>query len=414
MNSTVNIQAAKYHSVRQDFPLLQQHMHAKPIAYLDNAATTQQPNIVIETTMQYMRTSHANVHRGMYELSMHATDAFESVRIKVQKFINAPYAHECIFVSGATEGINLVAFSYAMSKLQAGDEILITAMEHHANILPWQQVCARTGAVLKVVPVAANGEIIFAELQCLLSKRTKIVAVAHASNSLGTINPIRQIVDCAHQVGAVVLVDGAQACPHLDIDVVALGCDFYTFSAHKMYGPTGVGVLWGREDLLNAMPPYQCGGEMISYVTFTTAEYAPLPAKFEAGTPNIIGVIGFGAALDYLNTIDLPGLHTYEQELLTYATARLASLQNFTIIGTAQSKVPILSFVHKYIHAHDLSTILDQFGIAIRSGHHCAMPLMQSLQLVATARMSLAFYNTIAEIDRMLEALQYAESVFKL
>lgn len=399
-------------TIRQDFPLLHQDMNGYPLVYLDNAATTQKPKTVIDAMSHYYAHDNANVHRGVYELSARATAQFEAARIKVQQFIHAPKAHECIFVRGTTEAINLVANSYAMQKLQPGDEILITQLEHHSNIVPWQMACERTGAKLQVVPISPQGELLLDAFEQKLSEKTKIVALSYASNALGTINPVKEIIARAHAYGAIVLLDGAQASAHLPIDVQALDCDFYAFSAHKMYGPTGMGVLWGREALLNQMPPYQGGGEMIHYVRFDHTEYAPLPHKFEAGTPNIAGVIGLGATIDYLSALDFEKVMAYEENLLRYATDAIGSVPGFRVIGTAKNKVPVISFVHDSIHPHDMGTILDSRGIAVRSGHHCAMPLMEFLRVPATTRLSLSFYNTHAEVDACIKALEHVCEVF--
>ena len=398
--------------IRSDFPALHQVVNGHPLVYLDNAATTQKPRAVIDAISTYYAHDNANVHRGVHELSVRATNQFEAARENVRRFINAPHVHECIFVRGTTEAINLVAHSFALPRLTAGDEVLITCMEHHANIVPWQMVCEQTGATLQVVPISSAGEVLMDVFEHKLSSQTKVVALSYASNALGTINPVKKMTDMAHAYGACVLLDGAQATAHLPIDVQALGCDFYAFSGHKMYGPTGIGVLWGREALLNEMRPYQGGGEMIRYVRFEHTDYAPLPHKFEAGTPNIAGVIGLGAALDYLATLDMHAVNQYEMDLLRYATESIQSLKGFQIVGTAQAKVPVLSLVHESIHPHDVGTILDSKGIAIRSGHHCAMPLMDFLGVSATTRISLSFYNNKEEIDRCISALNYLNEVF--
>lgn len=399
-------------SIRADFPILHQTVNNYPLVYFDNAATTQKPKSVIEAMNHYYAFDNANVHRGVHALSARATAAYEEARLKVQQFINAPHVQECIFVRGTTEAINLVANSYALSRLKPGDEILLTYLEHHSNIVPWQIISERTGAQLQVVPIQQNGELCLDTFEQKLSDKTKIVALTYASNALGTVNPVQMLTAKAHEKGAVVLIDGAQATAHLPIDVQALNCDFFVFSAHKMYGPTGVGVLWGREALLNQMAPYQGGGEMIRYVSFEETVYAPLPQKFEAGTPNVAGVIGLGATIDYLNTLDPVVIRNYEEQLLHYATCAIQSLPGFRICGLASVKVPIISFVHETIHPHDMGTILDSRGIAMRSGHHCAMPLMSFLKVPATTRLSLSFYNTIAEIDAAIAALQYACEVF--
>lgn len=413
MNKAANlIGTLDINAIRQDFPILNQTVNGNPLIYFDNAATTQKPIAVIDAMAHYYRCDNANVHRGVHALSMRSTVQFEATREKVCRFIHANSVRECIFVRGTTEAINLVAQSFVAPRLLPGEEILITHMEHHANIVPWQMVCKKTGAVLKVAPISLEGEVLLDEFEKLLSSNTKFVAINYASNALGTINPVKKMIEMAHAHGALVLLDGAQATAHLPIDVQALDSDFYAFSGHKMYGPTGIGVLWGRESLLETMAPYQGGGEMISHVTFEATEYAPLPYKFEAGTPNIEGVIGLGAALDYLWSLDLEAIVAYEAHLLAYATKAFKATKGYQIIGTAKDKVPIISFVHGTIHAHDVATILDSQGIAIRSGHHCAMPLMDFLQVPATNRMSLSFYNTEQEIDACVDALQKVEEVF--
>lgn len=399
-------------TIRRDFPVLQQSVHERPLIYLDNAATTQKPNAVIEAIANYYSHDNANVHRSVHALSARATEQYEAAREKVKRFINAKQARECIFVRGTTEAINLVAQGFVAPRILPDEEILITHMEHHSNIVPWQMVCKKTGAKLVVAPISLKGEILLDEFEKKLSSNTKFVAISYASNALGTINPVKKMIEMAHAHGAVVLLDGAQATAHLPIDVQDLGCDFYAFSGHKMYGPTGIGVLWGKESLLDSMAPYQGGGEMISYVTFESTEYAPLPYKFEAGTPNISGVIGLSAALDYLSALDMDAIAAYEAELLAYATDAMQSMKGFNIIGTAKDKVPIIAFVHGTIHAHDIGTILDSEGIAIRSGHHCAMPLMDFFEVAATSRISLSFYNTKHEIDQCMNALNKVKEVF--
>ncbi|VEB38615.1 selenocysteine lyase, PLP-dependent [Legionella sainthelensi] len=370
------------------------------------------PKAVIEAMSRYYEQDNANVHRGVHALSVRATELYEAVRSKVKRFINAYSPRECIFVRGTTEAINLVAQSLVAPRILPDEEILITHMEHHSNIVPWQMVCKKTGAKLQVAPISLDGEILLDEFAKKLNKNTKLVAINYVSNALGTINPVKEMIEMAHEYGAKVLLDGAQATAHLPVDVQALGCDFYAFSGHKMYGPTGIGILWGREEILDAMSPYQGGGEMINYVTFEATEYAPLPQKFEAGTPNIAGVIGLGAAIDYLGSLDLDAIAAYEAKLLNYATAAVQSISGFNIIGTARQKVPIVSFVHGTIHAHDIGTILDSEGIALRSGHHCAMPLMDFYNVAATSRISLSFYNTIHEIDSCVQALHKVKEVF--
>ena len=399
-------------AIRQDFPILHQKVNGHDLVYFDNAATTQKPKAVIQAIQNYYEKDNANVHRGVHALSVRATEAYEAARIKVRHFINAPSVKECIFVRGTTEAINLVAQSYVMPTIQAGDEILITYMEHHSNIVPWQMLCEQTGAVLQVAPISLSGEILLDEFAKKLSSKTKFVSLSYVSNALGTINPVKQMIEMAHAHGAKVLLDGAQATAHLPVDVQHLNCDFYAFSGHKMYGPTGIGVLWGRAELLDEMYPYQGGGEMIYYVTFTRTEYAPIPQKFEAGTPNIAGAIGLGAAIDYLRALDLEAIANYEQYLLTYATDALKALPGYKIIGTAEHKVPVISFINDKIHSHDIGTIVDAEGIALRSGHHCAMPLMDFYGVAATSRMSLSFYNTTEEIDRCIKALQKVNEVF--
>lgn len=398
--------------VRRDFPILHQQVNGYPLVYFDNAATTQKPTRVLEAIENYYKKDNANVHRGVHALSERATAAFEAARRSVQQWIHAPLLQECIFVRGTTEAINLVAHSYAMPRFQAGDEIIVSYLEHHSNIVPWQMVCERTGAKLRVVNLLPDGQLDFAHYEQLLSEKTKLVALTYASNALGTINPVRAFIEKAHALGAVVLLDGAQATAHLPVNVAELGCDFYAFSGHKMYAPTGIGVLWGRASLLEEMPPYQGGGEMIRYVQFDDTAYAELPHKFEAGTPNIEGAIGLMAAIQYLSSFDMRALMAYESELLAYATAAISSLPGFQVHGLAPEKVPVISFTHSHIHAHDLATILDSRGIAMRSGHHCAMPLMTFLKVPATTRLSLSFYNTIQEIDAAVEALRYACEVF--
>jgi cysteine desulfurase/selenocysteine lyase len=406
------IQTLDISTIRADFPILLEKINEYPLVYLDNAATTQKPHSVIDSIVQYYSHDNANVHRGLHALSSRATEHYEDARKKVQRFIHAPSVRECIFVRGTTEAINLVAQSFVAPRILPGEEILITHMEHHSNIVPWQMVCKKTGANLRVAPINLEGELILEEFEKLLNENTKFVALSYASNALGTINPVKKMIEMAHAYGALVLLDGAQATPHLPIDVQDLNCDFYAFSGHKMYGPTGIGVLWGKEDLLDDMVPYQGGGEMINYVTFEATEYAPLPQKFEAGTPNIAGAIGLGAAMDYLWSLDLKAIAAYEAYLLEYATNALNSIKGFNIIGTAKEKVPVLSFVHGTIHSHDIGTILDSEGIAIRSGHHCAMPLMDFFEVSATSRISLSFYNTVAEIDYCMKALQRVKEVF--
>jgi cysteine desulfurase / selenocysteine lyase len=398
--------------IRRDFPILTQRIHGKALVYLDNAATTQKPQSVIDAMVRSYAVDNANVHRGVHLLSERATQAYEEARIKVQKFLNAANPREIIFVRGTTEAINLVAQTFGRVNLGKGDEVLITEMEHHSNIVPWQMICEEKGAQLRVLPITDAGELRMDLLDGLLTDRTKIVAVAHVSNSLGTINPIKTIVERAHQRGIPVLVDGAQAVAHMPVDVQALGCDFYAMSGHKLFGPTGIGVLYGRLRLLEAMPPYQGGGDMISAVSFKKTTYNVVPNKFEAGTPNIAGSVGLGAAIDYVKALDFDAVTTYEGELLAYGTKALTAVPGIRIVGTASHKASVLSFVMDDVHPHDIGTILDQEGVAIRTGHHCTQPLMERLGLPATARASLALYNTKEEIDALVGALAKVREIF--
>ena len=398
---------------RQDFPILEQTVRDMPLVYLDNAATAQKPRQVIEVLDDYYRSYNSNIHRGVHTLSELATDAYETARKKIQRFINAESLQEVIFVRGTTEGINLVAQSYGRSRLGAGDEIIVSTMEHHSNIVPWQLLCEQTGASLKVIPINDAGELDLDEYKNLLNERTRIVAIAHISNALGTINPIAEITKQAHAAGAVVVIDGAQAAPHTKLDMAALDCDFYTFSGHKLFGPTGIGVLYGKQALLEDMPPYHGGGDMIKMVTFEKTLYNDLPYKFEAGTPYIAGVIGLGAAVDYVSDVDLDRIHDYEHGLLQHAAEAAATVPGLRLIGTAADKASILSFVVDGIHPHDLGTILDHDGIAIRTGHHCAMPVMERFGIPATARASLAFYNTTEEVDKLVAGIDKAKNIFK-
>jgi len=398
--------------IRQDFPVLQQKVHGKPLVYLDNAATTQKPQVVIDTIVHYYLSENSNVHRGVHFLSDVATQAYETARTRVRQFLNAAHDREIIFTRGTTEGINLVAASYGRSRIKAGDEILISAMEHHSNIVPWQMVCEEKGATLRVIPINDAGELLLEEYERLLSDRTKLVAITYVSNALGTVNPVRQVVAIAHRRGIPVLVDGAQATPHLPVNVQDLDCDFYAFSGHKVFGPTGIGILYGKTDLLEAMPPYQGGGEMISAVTFEKTIYNSLPHKFEAGTPHIAGVVGLAAAIEYVERIGLNQIAAYENELLAYGTDLLSAIPGLRMIGTAKEKAGVLSFVLRDIHAHDVGTILDHEGIAIRAGHHCAMPVMKRFGVPATARASLAFYNTREELEALAKGIQKAIEVF--
>ncbi len=399
--------------VRAEFPILHQQVRGKSLVYLDNAATTQKPKAVIEALDHYYRFDNANIHRGVHTLSERATVAYEKARETVRDFINARSTKEVIFVRGATEAINLVAQTWGRANIKAGDEILISEMEHHSNIVPWQMLCEQVGAKLKVIPINDAGELLLEQFDSLLTERTKLVGVTHCSNALGTVNPVRRIIEKAHAAGAVVLVDGAQAVAHLPVDVQALDCDFYVFSGHKLYGPTGVGALYGKEALLDAMPPWHGGGEMIKYVTFEKTIYNDLPAKFEAGTPHIAGGIGLGAAIGYVHGIGLNTIAAHEHDLLSYATQRAVEIPEMRIIGTAREKSGILSFELGRIHPHDIGTILDHQGIAIRTGHHCAMPVMQRYCVPATARASFAMYNTREEIDAFLNAVRKVIEVFR-
>lgn len=416
MDVTTNIKPANALDaarIRQDFPLLSRKMNGKPIVFLDSAASSQKPEKVIEAISDYYRAQHANVHRGVYQLSQDATTAFEAAREKVRDFINAPSSEEVIFVRGVTEGINLVASSFGRKFLREGDEVLITAMEHHSNIVPWQMICEEKGARLKVAPINEAGELIMEEFERLLSDRTRLVAATHVSNTLGTINPIREMVRMAHAKGIPVLVDGAQAAPHMKVDVQELDADFYTFSGHKVFGPTGIGVLYGKAKWLNAMPPYHGGGEMIKTVTFEKTTFAGLPHKFEAGTPDIAGVIGLGAAIDYVLEIGQDAITQYENQLLAYATERLKEVEGIRFIGTARNKASVASFVVEGIHPYDLGAILDKLGIAVRTGHHCTQPLMDWYGIPGTVRASLAFYNTTEDIDRLVEGVKKAVSMLR-
>ena len=397
---------------REDFPILRQDVHGKPLVYLDNAATSQKPRAVLEALDHYYQCDNANIHRGVHTLSERATAAYEGARDKIKAFLNAADRREIVFVRGATEAINLVAQSYARPRLKPGDEILITEMEHHSNIVPWQLVCQQTGATLKVVPIDEAGELQLDHFHRLLSERTRLVGLVHVSNALGTVNPVAEMIVAAHARGAAVLVDGAQAVPHLAVDVQALDCEFYAFSGHKLYGPTGVGALYGKAALLEAMPPWQGGGDMIRTVSFTKTEYNALPYKFEAGTPHIAGGIGLGAAIDYVTALGLTAIAAWEDELLEYATARAREIPGLRLVGTARHKAGILSFVLEGVHPHDVGTILDHEGVAIRTGHHCAMPVMEHFRIPATARASLALYNTRDDIDRLIAAVYKVKEVF--
>jgi cysteine desulfurase/selenocysteine lyase len=399
--------------IRADFPILKQKIHGKPLVYLDNGATSQKPQVVIDTLNHYYAAENSNIHRGVHFLSEQATAAYEAARRKIKLFVNARSEQEIIFVRGTTEAINLVAQSYGRTFLKPGDEIIVSAMEHHSNIVPWQILCEQIGARLRVIPINHDGELVLDEYGRLLNEKTKLVSVTHVSNALGTIVPVKEMVRLAHERQVPVLVDGAQAAPHLKVDVQDLGCDFYAFSGHKLFGPTGVGILYGRSELLEAMPPYQGGGDMISLVTFEKTHYNVLPYKFEAGTPHIAGGIGLGAAIDYLQGLDWQQVAAHEHGLLTYATAALSDIDGLRIIGTANAKVGVVSFVFDHVHAHDVGTILDQEGVAVRAGHHCAMPVMQRFGVPATTRASFALYNTRQEIDILVRGIQRALKVFQ-
>jgi len=399
--------------VRQDFPILAREVHGQPLAYLDNGASAQRPLAVIAAVDEYERHHHANIHRGVHTLSQEATALYEGARDRVMRHINARSRNEVLFVRGTTEAINLVAQSYARPLLKAGDEILITHLEHHANIVPWQMVCEQTGAKLVVAPMDAHGEVHAEAVEALMGPRTRLLACAHVSNALGTVLPVRRLLASARARGIVTLLDGAQAIPHMDVDMQSLACDFYVFSGHKVYAPTGIGVLYGREALLERMPPWQGGGDMILTVSFERTTYNALPYKFEAGTPNISGAIGLGAALAYLGTLDLAAAHAHEHALLLYATTVLSQIEGLRIVGTAREKASLVSFAVDAVHAHDLGTILDQDGIAIRTGHHCAMPVMDFFKLPATARASFVFYNTFEEIDRLGASVRRARAMFR-
>jgi cysteine desulfurase / selenocysteine lyase len=400
------------HRVRAEFPILSERVHGKPLVYLDSANTSQKPLPVLEAMDAYYRHANANIHRATHVLSERATALYEGARVKAAAFVNAPDPRSIVLTKGTTDGINLVAQSYGRSTLRAGDEIVISWLEHHSNIVPWQMLCEQTGAVLRVVPIDTRGEVEMDAYAAMLSPRTRIVAMAHVSNALGTINPVRQVVEQAHAFGAVVLIDGAQAAPHLVIDVQALDCDFYAFSSHKMFGPTGVGVLYGRPSLLESMPPYQGGGDMIQSVTFEKTTYNAVPYKFEAGTPNIGGVAGFGAALDYLMAIDRDAALVHEDDVLEYATAQVTAIAGVRIIGEARQKTGVLSFVLEGVHPHDAGTILDREGVAVRTGQHCAQPVMDCFRITATIRASLGIYNTREDIDVLVRALDKVRAVF--
>ncbi|SEN61315.1 cysteine desulfurase /L-selenocysteine selenide-lyase (L-alanine-forming) [Flavobacterium sp. CF108] len=396
--------------IRADFPILSQTVNGKPLVYFDNGATSQKPQVVIDAEVKYYQEINANIHRGVHTLSQLATDAYEISRGKVKEHINAKHAHEVLFTSGTTHGINLVTNGFA-SILKPGDEVMVSSLEHHSNIVPWQMLCERTGATLKVIPINQNGELILEDFDSLLSEKTKVVTVNHISNALGIINPIKYIIDKAHAVGAAVLIDGAQAVPHLKPNVQELDCDFYAFSGHKMCGPTGTGILYGKEEWLNKLPPYQGGGEMIKEVTFEKTTYADLPHKFEAGTPNIAGGIVLGTAIDYLNSVGFENIHEYETELLDYATKRLSEIEGLRIYGTGKNKASVISFNIDGIHPYDIGSIIDKLGIAVRTGHHCAQPIMNFFCIPGTIRASFSFYNTKEEIDQMVDAVKKAQTM---
>ena len=411
-HSAARVDALDVQRVRADFPALHQTVHGQPLVYLDNAATTQKPRQVIETLDRYYRSDNANVHRGVHALSERATAAYETAREKVREFLNAPSVQEIVFVRGTTEGINLVAQSWGRTNLCHDDEVVITETEHHSNIVPWQMLCGQTGAQLRIVPVENNGVLSAEGYAQILGRRTRLVAVSHCSNALGTINPVKRMISQAHEVGALVLVDGAQAVAHLPVDVRDLDCDFYAFSGHKLYGPTGIGVLYAKRALLQEMPPYQGGGEMVKHVSFDRTSYLDPPLRFEAGTPDIAGAIGLGAAIDYVDALGSEAIGRHEQELLMLATAAISRIPGLRIIGTAPEKTGILSFVLDGVHAHDVGTILDMQGVAVRVGHHCAMPVMQRYCVPATARASFALYNTREEVDALVAGIYRAKEVF--
>jgi len=399
-------------SIRKDFPILAQTVNGKPLVYLDNAATSQKPQSVIDSLSNYYQTINSNVHRGVHTLSQLATDDYETARSKIRSLINAESDQEIIYTRGTTESINLVAYSFGSQNVESGDEIIISGMEHHSNIVPWQLLCEQKGAVLKIIPITDEGELDINQYESMLSNKTKLVAVVHQSNALGTINSVKEITEMAHAFGAVVLIDGAQSAPHMKVDVQDIGCDFFAFSGHKLYGPTGIGVLYGRTDLLDSMIPYQSGGEMIKSVTFDKTIFNVLPHKFEAGTPDIAGAIGLGAAIDYVNDIGLEAINSYESELTAYGTDRLEQIAGLRIIGTSLHKGSVLSFTLGDIHPHDIGTILDSEGIAIRTGHHCAQPVMERYGIPATARASMSFYNTKEEIDILVAGIDKVLEIF--
>jgi len=399
--------------IRNDFPILNAKVRGKQLVYLDNGATAQKPSLVIDAINTYYKDYNSNIHRGVHHLSQVATTAYEDAREKLRGFINSPKLEEVIFTKGTTESINIVASCFGRKSLNKGDEVIISAMEHHSNIVPWQMICDEREAVLKVIPINNNGELLMDEYKKLLSDKTKLVAVIHISNTLGTINPVKEIIDLAHQKGALVLLDGAQAVPHIKVDVQDLGCDFYAFSGHKIFGPTGVGILYGKSEYLNDMPPYQGGGDMIKEVTFEKTTYNCLPHKFEAGTPNIVGGIGLGAAVDYMQEVGIDLIHKREEELLAYATEKIVKVEGVRIIGEAERKASVLSFVIDGLHPFDIGTLLDQLGIAVRTGHHCTQPLMSFFEIPGTIRASFAFYNTKEEVDQLISGLERALSMLR-
>jgi cysteine desulfurase/selenocysteine lyase len=399
--------------IRRDFPILEQKVHGQPLVYLDNAATSQKPRLVIDAITTFYLGENANIHRGVHELSQRATHDYEQARVKMQRFLNAGHAREVIFVRGATEGLNLVVQTYGRAHMGPDDEVIITELEHHSNIVPWQILCEEKGAKLRVIPIDDRGELLLDEYERLLNDRTRMVSVAHVSNALGTVNPVRRIIDMAHARGVPVMVDGAQAAPHMRVDVRALDCDFYALSGHKMYGPTGIGVLYGKTSLLEKMPPYQGGGDMISSVTFEKTTYNVLPYKFEAGTPDISGAIGLGAAVDYLNGIGMDAISAHEHDLVEYGTAVLERIDGVRLLGTAREKAGVISFLIDGIHPHDVGTVLDQEGIAVRTGHHCAQPVMDRFGVPATTRASFGLYNTREEIDRLAAGIRRVKEIFE-
>lgn len=414
MNSPAAIKTGvDFDEIRKQFPVLHQEVNGKPLVYLDNAASSQMPEIVADRIHHYHTREHANVHRGIHTLSQRATDAFEKTRKLTQNFINAGSEHEIVFTTGTTDSINLVANTYGLNNLSNGDEIVLTEMEHHANIVPWQMIAEKTGAILKVIPVLDNGELDMEAYKGLLNKKTKIVAAIHVSNALGTVNPVSEIIDLAHSEGAVTLIDGAQAIPHLSVDMQKLDADFYAFSAHKMCGPTGFGILYGKKRLLDSMPPYRGGGDMIDKVSFEKTTYNIPPFRFEAGTPPIAAAVGYGSAIEYMNSIGMEHIEQRENELVEYATDKLSKIEDLKIVGNAENRASVISFVFDHIHASDLGTILDKQGVAIRTGHHCAQPILRRFNVPATSRASIAFYNNKDDIDRLVDGIHYAKSFFE-